>query len=455
MIPLPHLFLALLSSIAFMIGAKPAHAETIPATNVKYCSLTSPIGCTGNSASFQCTGLSGMNALCGAVGGKYYADTNRCELGSCVYQSVALTGNENTCPPNQNWTLDGTNCTRPNCVGDQVRNDVGVCERPQCPSGQSRGAGDGDCKTQCPDAGEKGPATGEFYSLNSAGGGMEGNIDGCMYEFNDKVCTASNCWVTVGRVTGDAADDTAYSGGGGSTPSGSPGPGPVPSVPPVEPDDQETSCLRSGGCPIKINGNVTCSTCYKTTTVQKTSTVNPNNEVVVQRNVVDTTWYDNGLTESSSALSTTVKPAGSNSYTSGGAGAVTTSGGTTTTIGNQESYCQKNPADPACKNVAGSPTKSGDGDTKSDCEKNPSAAGCSELGAPENVDMTTTERGVSSITPVSFASNATCPAPIPLPHGASMSFQWICDGMGIIRPLILALAWLAAGLIVMGNFRNG
>jgi len=70
--------------------------------------------------------------------------------------------------------------------------------------------------------------------------------------------------------------------------------------------------------------------------------------------------------------------------------------------------------------------------------------------------MTTNEIGVNVITPVSFGSSAaTCPAPIPLPLGMQLPFTQICDAMGMIRPLILALAWLSAGMIVMGAFRNG
>ena len=33
----------------------------------------------------------------------------------------------NACPPNQNWTLSGANCTRPDCTATQVRNEVGLC----------------------------------------------------------------------------------------------------------------------------------------------------------------------------------------------------------------------------------------------------------------------------------------------------------------------------------------
>lgn len=40
-----------------------------------------------------------------------------------------------SCPAGQNWTLSGSNCTRPDCVAPQVRNaGTGVCEMPACVS---------------------------------------------------------------------------------------------------------------------------------------------------------------------------------------------------------------------------------------------------------------------------------------------------------------------------------
>lgn len=40
---------------------------------------------------------------------------------------------ETACPAGQNWTLSGSNCTRPDCVSPQTRNvSTGVCESPAC-----------------------------------------------------------------------------------------------------------------------------------------------------------------------------------------------------------------------------------------------------------------------------------------------------------------------------------
>ena len=42
-----------------------------------------------------------------------------------------------SCPANQNWTLTGTTCTRPDCVDGQQRQPDGTCGEPKCKSGDT------------------------------------------------------------------------------------------------------------------------------------------------------------------------------------------------------------------------------------------------------------------------------------------------------------------------------
>lgn len=51
--------------------------------------------------------------------------------------SVACTGGTYSCPENQNWTLSGTTCTRPDCVAPQVRESDGTCSAPPCAAGST------------------------------------------------------------------------------------------------------------------------------------------------------------------------------------------------------------------------------------------------------------------------------------------------------------------------------
>lgn len=88
------------------------------------------------------------------------------------------------------------------------------------------------------------------------------------------------------------------------------------------------------------------------------------------------------------------------------------------------------------------------------CKLNPDRVGCKNLGTPDDIDLEIQERGVSAITVQSFGSNATCPQPIPLPKGASLSFQYPCAMAEGVKPFLLALAWLVAGFIIIGAVRE-
>lgn len=92
--------------------------------------------------------------------------------------------------------------------------------------------------------------------------------------------------------------------------------------------------------------------------------------------------------------------------------------------------------------------------TEDPCKLNPERMGCKEFGTPEDSVLPSEARGVSAITVQSFAGNATCPPDIQLPKGATLSWSYPCQMATGVRPFLLALAWLAAGLIVIGAVRS-
>lgn len=93
---------------------------------------------------------------------------------------------------------------------------------------------------------------------------------------------------------------------------------------------------------------------------------------------------------------------------------------------------------------------------KTDCELFPNASACQELDTPVD-DGDILKKDVSvSFSPVSIGSSGSCPAPrsVSLSHlgqSASFSYTPICDLAGYIRPLVIALGWLAAGFIMFGR----
>ncbi len=124
-------------------------------------------------------------------------------------------------------------------------------------------------------------------------------------------------------------------------------------------------------------------------------------------------------------------------------GSATAPNGTTTqqSTVDKASFCTQNPNDPACSKP-------------SDCDKHPDLVQCKELGTPADEGaLSSVSVGVASLTPVDLPGVASCPANVPLPHGSYFDWTPTCTYATALRPLVLALAWLAAGIIVLGFSR--
>jgi hypothetical protein len=68
------------------------------------------------------------------------------------------------------------------------------------------------------------------------------------------------------------------------------------------------------------------------------------------------------------------------------------------------------------------------------------------------------EKEMGLIQPVAIDSTASCPADLSfsvLGYPMAFSFGLVCDGANMLRPLILSIAWLSAGVIFIGGVRNG
>lgn len=176
-----------------------------------------------------------------------------------------------------------------------------------------------------------------------------------------------------------------------------------------------------------------------------------------------------GGSSGSSSGGTSGTTSGDTSGTTGGSTSGTTTGGTSGTssggtsgTGETPSFCSENPNSPICKEH----TASGG----SECDSAPSCDGdpimCAQLqqawldrcalfqkrGEPAT-DHTELEK---KDIPLSFnpmlvgSGSSSCPADIPLPHGASFSFAPLCQYASALRPIIILLAWLSAASIIFG-----
>lgn len=83
------------------------------------------------------------------------------------------------------------------------------------------------------------------------------------------------------------------------------------------------------------------------------------------------------------------------------------------------------------------------------CKEHPEASACAELGDPEGPDLDHEDRTFSLVPEGSDAG--ACPAPITFTaHGTPFEVKWdpICTVASGVRPVIIALAWLAAGIFL-------
>jgi len=90
------------------------------------------------------------------------------------------------------------------------------------------------------------------------------------------------------------------------------------------------------------------------------------------------------------------------------------------------------------------------------CLDNPNRLGCMDAGSPEDVELET-QAAPFSVNPLSIGGAGACPPdPVIATHGFSMVLKLgpICDAAGWLRPLVLALAWFSAALIVGGAVRE-
>lgn len=93
------------------------------------------------------------------------------------------------------------------------------------------------------------------------------------------------------------------------------------------------------------------------------------------------------------------------------------------------------------------------------CEANPMSIACAEMGELKDEKLEVEERPVDvSYTPWG-SSTSQCPADklIPLWEGQSIAISYspVCQFASLLRPLVIALAFVAAGFIVAGITRKG
>lgn len=90
------------------------------------------------------------------------------------------------------------------------------------------------------------------------------------------------------------------------------------------------------------------------------------------------------------------------------------------------------------------------------CLDNPNRVGCLDAGEPEDVELGTLEVPFS-VTPIAIGGSGACP-PNPTFQAAGQTFVInygpMCDAAIWLKPIILAMAWLSAAMIISGAVRE-
>jgi len=88
------------------------------------------------------------------------------------------------------------------------------------------------------------------------------------------------------------------------------------------------------------------------------------------------------------------------------------------------------------------------------CERHPDIIACQKLEMPEKVSLESKAVDFDFTPESGFSGAAVCPAPIMASiFGYQLAFSWqgLCDSLSLIKPLLLAMAWLSAAFILLGR----
>lgn len=161
---------------------------------------------------------------------------------------------------------------------------------------------------------------------------------------------------------------------------------------------------------------------------------------------------DGSTSTETTKSATTVTPV--RTGTTVGDTAITYNTSNTTTVTNVN-----NTTNVTTTNTTTTTPKSTPNDTADPCEAHPERSGCSALGTPPAAELVPTQVIPVTVSPVTFASNASCPAPVTYNMGRfggaqAISWQPFCDWTTQIRAVFLACFAAATAWIFLEGMKG-
>lgn len=341
---------------------------------------------------WQCkNGATVVGYVQGWISTKYY----RCPDGGEFVTPETCTG-ANICPSGYQWNATRTAC---DAVAACPANSTGpvnglcTCDLTFVATGSSCVAAVCDME-----AANAAAAGNEYNDPANSGAATNGCFSGCLMTPASTTTTSDGkVWTYFGPASGATCAEGPSTAPAGTT---------------------EHECMQKGSGYSTINGVTVCAPPVATTENKETTT----------------TPGDGGPPVTTTEQKSTACEGGECTQTKTGP-----DGTATTTKQSQGAFCEENPNSPFCKGLS------------DPCVETPDRLGCAELGeVADPGELTTQPRGAESITPVAVASIAGCPADVALPKGLVFSYSGACEFADGVRPVVLAMAWLIAGLIVFG-----
>lgn len=364
----------------------------------------------------------------------------RCAPGGTIYSTVPNCGTAMVCPTGQNWTLSGSQCTRPDCVAPEVRDPIdGVCKPPVCPSGQSKTVNVFSGKWAVCGTQNAGCLTGTLslpstYCDGACVYSMEGGFTGGTASGSPSVSNPVPVFINMnGTSTGSQCSQVTDVSAG---------------TPPVIPQ-KPPPCAAGEGVLTSSSGSVKCvpsgtpgNTPQVATSTRRTETPTD----IVQTTTTTTTDPVSGASSRTTSTTTTPK--------SGGTGGTTT---TTTDVprtpgqtpgdnsGDEPGQCAKEPNSPMCK--TGAPKEKGQFQSISEVDQEVLAAKSALLAKFNEVKT----QAAALFTNVGGGTGSLpCPAPITI-MGRPISFcmSQYEGQLSMIGAAVILLASILSAFIVL------